>query len=1797
MYHYEYLNDAPFLQQLTESNIKEKYAKITILDWNEHRIEEITGRTLGGSINLDGTSSMRRTATLQLFAEDNDINNLTNIDNLISLNKKVELQIGLKNLTNQYQQYPIFWFPQGIFVIVGASIEHGSDGVKINLTLHDKMALLNGECGGTLPAPITFSEMNDEDEFGNILTTNPKISSIIKELVHHWGNEAERNIIVNNLDNSARQVVRWGGQNENPLHYFYIDKKNIGTKKMTQNIYDELVQLNKKIDPVIEEDVFYEQFMENLIQMSFNNNKYYKKYKDIFPSPKKIVQYFTESATSQQIKDLKIIVRELNNVYKNSKKLLDNLEEERSTLQTIKDKIDEQITTPLQTFVKKINNLQTFLFNFYEQKWKNAYNKGFWYPDAKSDTKNFRKAILTNCDKINLLKAEYQNKQGINTLKNILKELQTKVKTVQQSLGNKYHDWQIWNNNNDTFRTYGDKSKDYFIMPYNILTWLLWSGKTKKPLSSKFYRNIKTKNKQAAKEQWEANSNYFFDAPGKNKSIFVRRILTNGVDEKGKKVERGSISYGVITYSKNENKETSFFIPLYWKYYDTKQKKSIRVSGYEKAWIAEGTYLNELLFQDHLQSLKGKYNYPNLDSNSKKNLKTEINNFINYRPFQQLIKCCQYYKNESNFNATVANYLIDAFNKSTHPDDIPIKTAKEVFTSFLNLVNFLLEQVEDIENQYNYNIQTLEYIRKRAFSDKIYKTLKQQTDEKGNYIFQTFSEKIKEKIQQLKQLAEKLPIDFKVKMTVPGFFIWHPNYNKEGEITNYSQWNTVTKDKNSIQRYYQDKVTNLRDIGKYIVNNTGVFSELNSINIPLEINNNDEKPITKTAKNWIKQNHQFSIANLVSHMETSLKNYNFSQHNFNQILSNINKLIQGGHDSSFMPSKNEQIYWSPYTFIQVFYLDKFLNLSKMKEDQSIIEERKRLKEQSQLLKNKLQKIENNKLAISKGCNQVTKKWFKKELPSYEKLTQKLQEKSNIENKIKQLDLQKQQLNKYINKTLQSEKQITKTLNTISSANTVKDLIQASITLDPNAKNAINDDLIKGRIGTIEGQKYAIQSQSFQNATKQQQQLLTEFQANLKDNPILQASFQEKEIKRAEAELTRLQQETNVSNASKDIIKELNNIIKERQQDLQNLLSTLKKEKIKLFKNFFTDLKDNHKMLFFTAFGKAAFFKDLGKSSDSRRWGRAEYKMPTKIENLNANHLYIIYNSLFEDPAIKTSNTWRQNPLHRIEFFNNFYNNYCVPAYLYGKKQYKYGEDIGYTLTDFTYPGELSCLAGETIASVLDKIKNTLGNYEYFYDINGKFIFQEIPNYLTTSYSTSLFQQMISNKEFSFKYDMLTPVSYDLSNGKIIQSYQNSPQYKEIKNDFLIWGERETVSGQKVPIRYHLAIDTEPSTKIYYFLDAPNKIAVYHYKKDLPLTSNKICYVKEQNVCYEYINRNGFVGYKKVDLINNSKKFVGKLPKTGSTSKYYFNEDTQLLYSWDSKSKDYKIERTYRLKICEPKINNKGITGHYYYDLSNKIYVYDGKSYQLINDVKPLRCATVTGSILYLQGYQAEQMGITTNDYYTELKTEWPKIWDLLENCMYKDVKNELSSIDYFLNFLNSNNLVDKFNIGTIGRRTHVISNNAINCIFEPACPQIVFFDNSPPTLEKTTFSKQSLERENYEKKTKKQKIEELNQYNIKHASEYVYKFVNHSIYKYFKIGGIFRSAYEEIRSELYKFITYNEQISINILPMYYLEPNQIIKIQNDRIGIKGNFLVTNFSIPLDINSSMSLTCTKTISRI
>jgi len=39
-----------------------------------------------------------------------------------------------------------------------------------------------------------------------------------------------------------------------------------------------------------------------------------------------------------------------------------------------------------------------------------------------------------------------------------------------------------------------------------------------------------------------------------------------------------------------------------------------------------------------------------------------------------------------------------------------------------------------------------------------------------------------------------------------------------------------------------------------------------------------------------------------------------------------------------------------------------------------------------------------------------------------------------------------------------------------------------------------------------------------------------------------------------------------------------------------------------------------------------------------------------------------------------------------------------------------------------YPGELIAAPGETVVSILDKIVKTFCGYEYFFDINGRFVF-------------------------------------------------------------------------------------------------------------------------------------------------------------------------------------------------------------------------------------------------------------------------------------------------------------------------------------------------------------------------------------------------------------------------------------------------------------------------------------------
>ena len=226
---YVYLNDSDFLEKVNSDRQQTQYVKITLLDWEENPIEEIQGLTTGGSINLNGDSAVRRTCNLSMYVYKENYMRITDPNNMISINKKVFLEVGLKNNTDKYTDYDIIWQPQGIYVITACGTSHSTSGITLNINLQDKMCLLNGTCGGVLPSSIQFDRYDTIDESGAYVTLRPTIVQIIRELVNHWGNEQLGKIIIKDIDERIKCAMRWIG--DTPI-YTYNDE---GQYHMTTN--------------------------------------------------------------------------------------------------------------------------------------------------------------------------------------------------------------------------------------------------------------------------------------------------------------------------------------------------------------------------------------------------------------------------------------------------------------------------------------------------------------------------------------------------------------------------------------------------------------------------------------------------------------------------------------------------------------------------------------------------------------------------------------------------------------------------------------------------------------------------------------------------------------------------------------------------------------------------------------------------------------------------------------------------------------------------------------------------------------------------------------------------------------------------------------------------------------------------------------------------------------------------------------------------------------------------------------------------------------------------------------------------------------------------------------------------------------------------------------------------------------------------------------------------------------------------------------------------------------------------
>lgn len=667
-----------------------------------------------------------------------------------------------------------------------------------------------------------------------------------------------------------------------------------------------------------------------------------------------------------------------------------------------------------------------------------------------------------------------------------------------------------------------------------------------------------------------------------------------------------------------------------------------------------------------------------------------------------------------------------------------------------------------------------------------------------------------------------------------------------------------------------------------------------------------------------------------------------------------------------------------------------------------------------------------------------------------------------------------------------------------------------------------------------------------------------------------------------------------------------------------------------------------------------------------------------------------------------------------------------------KKEYGYGEDIGYIYTDFTYPGELIGDAGNTVYDILEKIKKTLGNYEYFYDLDGNFVFQEIKNYLNITHATIELDKM---ENLDYLVDMSKGKTvYQFNDSNLITSYTNNPQFNMIKNDFIVWGMRENANGNKVPIRYHLAIDSKPKTghvyKCFRYTDPDDglvklKRAIEFESRDnFPSQGSagtfyldkksKIIYIWSQGeyktvageTIEHYINKQAFpeIGVEEViyvdETLNNAYiwgldirsehyKEITKSINAQSANYLAHKENVEFAISEVEKEKrkvegyarpyyTYKanyektiaelepqeeylkseveiymnaIQPAYELYyalITEPETYISEVLDRYenselgvrlaelvteltavqkslqsarnnlagtekaiqryeaeIAELEAEIYNYEMTLVNMANENETILAQlyieryeyikiTLTDfedyyttdwrSELYLQGVQAEPLGLDSNYYYTELVNEWPKLYDMhayeqdvngvLAHVgeFYPEVLTTPSDIDYFLDFIDSTAEISKFSVSNIGRRSKVVVDDSVNCVFAPEIPDFVIIEAG---LEDTD--------------EKRLECEDRDQRYIQ---------VSSPIFSMLAGGGQSNSAYEYVRDLLYQYTSYNESITLQCIPIYHLEPNTRIGVRDIESNIFGDYMISNISISLGTTSgTMSISAVRALEKM
>lgn len=373
-------------------------------------------------------------------------------------------------------------------------------------------------------------------------------------------------------------------------------------------------------------------------------------------------------------------------------------------------------------------------------------------------------------------------------------------------------------------------------------------------------------------------------------------------------------------------------------------------------------------------------------------------------------------------------------------------------------------------------------------------------------------------------------------------------------------------------------------------------------------------------------------------------------------------------------------------------------------------------------------------------------------------------------------------------------------------------------------------------------------------------------------------------------------------------------------------------------------------------------------------------------------------------------------------------NYAVPEkFNYNGRslkvaQIQYGQTAGYRLTELTYPGELVVSAGETITGVLDKIKTMLNDFEYFYDINGRFVFQRKPIYINQSWNTlrndGYEDEYGRHDNYSESMMSVSPVSYQFQNNKLLISVNNAPNFSNLKNDFSIWGKRKSISGAELPIHLRYAIQKKPKI----------------YRK-----------ISDNNGGYNNGVRAYDIFFSTDTTIQEREEFIKNIPKQFLMS----SSGTGTTDTWVSSS-------------CQ-------------------VWVVDWREliYQMALDYRRLHYKDDYLTLLHKYNPHLLTEKTQFEQYYVDMEAFWRQLYTLRYDANIhpvsigvvmksepemgewaKEIESNPETLNFWFDFLDTEGDMGKYAVNIIGDRAQVVNDDKIQGIWFKDTPQIIYYDAS-----------------------------------------------------------------------------------------------------------------------------------------